>query len=46
MGGRCGHVRLKNLQVEGKGHSVVVHSNNKANVEYAGIKLPVSRLVV
>lgn len=35
-----------NLEVEGKGHSVVVHSNNKGNIEYAGTELCVSRIVV
>ncbi len=35
-----------NLNVEGKGHSVCIHSNNKANVEYAALKLPVSRFVI
>jgi len=39
-------IALKNLEVEGKGHSAIVHSNNKQNVEYAGIVLPISRLVV
>lgn len=35
-----------NLEVEGKGHSVAIHSNDKANVEYAGERLSVSRFVV
>lgn len=35
-----------NLNVEGKGHSCAIHSNNKEHIEYAGGKLTVSRLVV
>jgi len=35
-----------NLNVEGKGHTCVIHSNNKGHVEYAGKALTVSRLVV
>ena len=35
-----------NLDVEGKGHSCAIHSNNKDNIEYASTKLTVSRLVV
>ncbi|SDK03096.1 aldehyde dehydrogenase family protein [Natronincola ferrireducens] len=35
-----------NLEVEGKGHSCAIHSNNKENIEYAGEKLTISRLVV
>ncbi len=35
-----------NLDVEGKGHSAAIHSNNKEHIEYAGINLTVSRLVV
>jgi len=35
-----------NLDYEGKGHSATVHSNTKENIEYAGINLKVSRLLV
>ncbi len=35
-----------NLELEGKGHSCGIHSNNDENIEYAGDKLTVSRLVV
>ena len=35
-----------NLELEGKGHSAAIHSNNQAHIEYAGIHLTVSRLVV
>jgi len=35
-----------NLNVEGKGHSVSVQSNNKEHIEYAGKVLPVSRVLV
>ncbi|MDR1506285.1 MAG: aldehyde dehydrogenase family protein [Treponema sp.] len=39
-------IAYANLMVEGAGHSVDVQSNNKAHIEYAGIKLPVSRILV
>ncbi|MBR6239305.1 MAG: aldehyde dehydrogenase family protein [Clostridia bacterium] len=35
-----------NLNVEGKGHSVSIQSNNKEHIEYAGEVLPVSRVLV
>jgi len=35
-----------NLEYEGKGHTAAIHSNNRGHIEYAGIKLTVSRLVV
>lgn len=35
-----------NLELEGKGHSVSIHSNNTENIEYAGKELCVSRLVI
>lgn len=35
-----------NLLLEGAGHSAAVHSNNEANIRFAGVELPVSRLVV
>jgi succinate-semialdehyde dehydrogenase len=35
-----------NLLYEGAGHSVDVQSNNKAHIEYAGTRLPVSRILV
>ena len=35
-----------NLEVEGKGHSVAIHSNNRENIEYAGLQLSVSRFLV
>jgi len=35
-----------NLMVEGAGHSVAIHSNNQAHIEYAGLELPVSRILV
>ena len=37
---------LENLDFEGKGHSISIHSNNNEHVEYAGIMAPVSRVVV
>ena len=35
-----------NLNVEGRGHSVSIHSDNKEHIEYAGERLTVSRLLV
>ena len=35
-----------NLEVEGKGHSCAVHSENKINIEYMSNLLPVSRIVI
>ncbi|WP_343750241.1 aldehyde dehydrogenase family protein [Paraclostridium ghonii] len=39
-------IAQSNLEVEGKGHSCAIHSNNKENIKYASTKLTVSRLVV
>lgn len=35
-----------NLDYEGKGHSVSIHSNNRKNIEYAAQNLKVSRFLV
>jgi len=35
-----------NLEEEGKGHSVSIHSNTKEHIEYAGKELCVSRFVI
>jgi succinate-semialdehyde dehydrogenase len=35
-----------NLLVEGAGHSAALHSNSEPNIRYAGVELPVSRVVV
>ncbi|MDR1625058.1 MAG: aldehyde dehydrogenase family protein [Spirochaetia bacterium] len=35
-----------NLLCEGAGHSVDIQSNNKGHVEYAALRLPVSRILV
>jgi succinate-semialdehyde dehydrogenase len=35
-----------NLLVEGAGHSAALHSHNEDNIRFAGVELPVSRLVV
>ncbi len=37
---------LDNLQVEGKGHSVCIHSDNRSHIEYAADRLPVSRFLI
>jgi len=34
------------LEVEGKGHSAAIHSNNEDHIRAAGVNLTVSRLVV
>ena len=39
-------IAYANLMVEGAGHSVDIQSNNQEHIEYAGNKLPVSRIVV
>lgn len=35
-----------NLEEEGKGHSVSIHSHNRDNIEYAGTELSVSRFLI
>lgn len=35
-----------NLDVEGRGHSVSIHSDNRANIEYAGETLTVARVLI
>ncbi|MDR2089090.1 MAG: aldehyde dehydrogenase family protein [Clostridiales Family XIII bacterium] len=35
-----------NLEAEGKGHSVAIHSSDRAHIEYAGKALPVSRFLI
>lgn len=37
---------VENLEFEGKGHSIAVHSNTPEHVEYAAIQCSVSRVVV
>lgn len=39
-------IARENLEEEGKGHSVSIHSNNKENIEYVGTELCVSRFVI
>lgn len=39
-------IARRNLEAEGKGHSVSIHSDNKENIEYAGTELCVSRFLV
>ena len=39
-------IAQSNLDVDGRGHSVSIHSNNKENVEYAGETLTVSRVLI
>ena len=35
-----------NLEFEGKGHSVTIHSNNRKNIEYAAENIKVSRFLI
>ena len=35
-----------NLELEGKGHTCAIHSNDEEHINYAGLNLTVSRLVV
>ena len=37
---------VENLEFEGKGHSIAVHSNTPEHVEYAAIQCSVSRCIV
>lgn len=37
---------VTNLYNEGAGHSTILHTNNKGHVEYAAVRLPVSRIGV
>ncbi|MEG1930444.1 MAG: aldehyde dehydrogenase family protein [Anaerovorax sp.] len=39
-------IARENLEAEGKGHSVSIHSNSIENIEYVGTELCVSRFVV
>jgi len=39
-------IARRNLEIEGKGHSVSIHSHNISNIEYAGEELSVSRIVI
>lgn len=39
-------IARRNLEAEGKGHSVSIHSSNKDNIEYAGSQLCASRFVI
>lgn len=40
------YIAQTNLELEGKGHTCAIYSNNINNIEYAGLNLTVSRLVV
>ena len=42
----CIRAAAANLDVEGKGHSVCIHSGNQAHIEQAAEALPVSRFLV
>jgi succinate-semialdehyde dehydrogenase len=39
-------IAISNLEVEGKGHSISIHSDNNENIEYAANVVPVSRVLI
>ncbi len=39
-------IAIDNLEIEGKGHSVSIHSNNKEHIHELGMRVPVSRVLV
>ena len=39
-------IAIANLEVEGKGHSIAIHSDNTKNIEYAANIVPVSRVLI
>jgi len=39
-------IAKENLDFEGKGHSVTIHSNNRKNIEYAAENIKVSRFLI
>ena len=39
-------IAIENLEIEGKGHSVSIHSNNKEHIRELGMRVPVSRILV
>ncbi len=42
----CVRAADANLSVEGRGHSVAIHSNTREHIEAAALKLPVSRFLI
>lgn len=40
------NLAIANLEVEGKGHSISIHSYNRENIEYAADTVPVSRILI
>ncbi len=39
-------IAAANLEVRGKGHTCVIHSDNQANIEKISLQLPVSRIAI
>lgn len=39
-------IAIENLEIEGKGHSVSIHSNNEEHIRELGMRVPVSRVLV
>ena len=39
-------IAIANLEVEGVGHTIAIHSNNKENIEYAALTVHVCRVLV
>lgn len=40
------NIAIANLEVEGKGHSISIHSDDKENIEFAANVVPVSRVLI
>ncbi|MCF7942090.1 MAG: aldehyde dehydrogenase family protein [Spirochaetia bacterium] len=39
-------IAIENLEIEGKGHSVSIHSHNEEHIREFGLRVPVSRVIV
>ena len=39
-------IAIENLEIEGKGHSVSIHSNNDKHIRELGMRVPVTRVLV
>lgn len=39
-------IAIENLEIEGKGHSVSIHSHNDEHIKELGVRAPVSRVIV
>src|SRR3989339_123800 len=39
-------IALANLEIQGKGHSVAIHSNNEQHIQKVGLAMPVTKVIV